>query len=391
MSKIFPQAAKKIDDSNVVNVSPDQVRALRIQNQYLQSQISHKDLIEVVRSLCGVNAQLTPAMMLSLRARIRGMELADVEKAIKQKRSLVRTWAMRGTIHLLAADDFGWIVSLLGPTIIAKSKRRYSELGLDEEKLAKGLDKIREILNNSEPLARGELINELIDKGVDIDQKSQAPYHMISHAGLKGLICMGQESQNGEQTYALVDNWVVKQKSLNVDQALAELACRYLRGYGPASPDDFASWSGLSLTDAKKGWQLVRDKEALREIKVENRILWMLETQFKSLNELTHTGTVVNLLPAFDTYILGYSDREYLVPGKYRKEVYHGGQTVPAVLVNGLASGVWRYGRQGKTLNIKIIPFESFDENIKALIEEEIEDIGRFFGLPVQVDFSKEE
>lgn len=165
------------------------------------------------------------------------------------------------------------------------------------------------------------------------------------------------------------------------EQALAELTYRYLRGYGPAGPKDLAAWSGLSLADAKKGWELVRKKETLKELKVEERTLWSLETQFKSLNELAHVDTTVNLLPAFDAFILGYSDREYLVPDQYQKEVYHGGQTVPVVLVNGLAAGVWRYERQGKKLNVKISPFGSLDRTVKGLIEEEVEDIGRFFGL----------
>lgn len=363
----------------MAGISPEQLRALRIHAlralrihaQHLRAKASRGDMVEVVRSLCGVNAQSRPAMMLSLRSRIKGLDMTDIIKTVEKKRALVRTWAMRGTIHLLDSEDLSWIVSLLGPAIIAKGRGRRLELGLNDEILAKSLGEIPTILKDGKPLTRG----------VDIDRTGQAPYHLIAYAALKGLLCMGPDRPNGDPTYGLVDGWTGKQKSFTREQALAELTYRYLRGYGPAGPKDLAAWSGLSLADAKKGWELVRKKETLKELKVEERTLWSLETQFKSLNELAHVDTTVNLLPAFDAFILGYSDREYLVPDQYQKEVYHGGQTVPVVLVNGLAAGVWRYERQGKKLNVKISPFGSLDRTVKGLIEEEVEDIGRFFGL----------
>ena len=86
-----------------------------------------------------------------------------------------------------------------------------------------------------------------------------------------------------------------------------------------------------------------------------------------------------NLLPAFDSLVLGYADREYLVPGRYQKEVYHGGQTVPVVLINGLVAGVWRYERRGKTLDIRVTLFGPADRAIKDLVAEETEDIRAFF------------
>ena len=161
------------------------------------------------------------------------------------------------------------------------------------------------------------------------------------------------------------------------------LICRYLRGYGPAGPEDFASWSGLSLAVSRTGWELAQDQGSLTEICVEGRTLWSSMAPSKSPGVRAFDRTVVNLLPAFDALILGYSDRELLVSGRYQREVYHGGQTVPVILVDGRAAGVWRYARQGKTLKISLRPFEPFDQNTKSLIDAEVEDVGRFFNLPV--------
>ncbi len=357
---------------------------MRFRAQHLHRKAPVESLMDVVRSLTGVNAQSGPAMTLSLRARIKGLELADIERAI-ENRTLVRTWAMRGTIHLIDSNDLSGITSLLGPAVLAKGKRRRLELGLDDEKIDRSLKTMKTAIADRGPLTRNALTDALIDHGIDIRRKTQAPYHLIAYAALKGLICIGPDNPDGEQTYYLAGEWAGKQKDLSVDEALAELVLRYLRGYGQASPQDFSAWSGLSVTDAKKGWKLAMDREALQECSVEDRILWSPESQCQSLETPARDGTVVNLLPAFDALVLGYADRKHLVPEKFMGEVYHGGQTVPVVLVDGLAAGVWRYERRGRKLNIRVSPFESFDRMTEELIGKEAEDIGRFLGLRVSL------
>lgn len=310
--KVNPEAGTA-GKGTMMALSPEQLRTLRLHAQHLYPDASTESLVEVVRSLGGVNAQFGPAMMLSLRARVKGLEMADVKDAIAEKR-LVRTWTMRGTIHLIDSDDLGRMVSLLGPAILAKGRRRRLELGLDEDILERSLGEITAILKDREPLTRDELTDILIDRGIALERKSQAPYHLIVYAALKGIICMGPDRENGDHTYCLVSEWIGMQKSRTGDEALAELVTGYLRGYGPASPNDFSSWSGLSLADAKKGWDLLLDRKTLKAIDVENRVLWSPESRIPLPEEPADAGTVVNLLPAFDSFVLGYEDREYLVP-----------------------------------------------------------------------------
>src|SRR5258708_29631900 len=109
---------------------------MRAQNLY--SRLPHKVLVDAVRDVVGIQAQLTPAMMLALRARVSGLTISDIETAIADDRGLVRTWAMRATLHLLAADDFSWLVRLLGPIFSAKDKRRRLQLGIDDDLSAAG-------------------------------------------------------------------------------------------------------------------------------------------------------------------------------------------------------------------------------------------------------------
>ncbi len=371
-----------------MDISPVELGALRMRGQCLVPRLARKDWLDAVRAVCGVNAQRGSAMLLALRARVNGLVEADVEEAIQSSRRAVRTWAMRGTLHLSAAEDVRWVVSLLGPIFSAKDKRRRLELGLDDAKSARGVKEIRALLKESEPLTRGELVERLAAKNFVIERKSQAPIHLIGLAALEGIVCLGPDREDGEPTYALLDDWVKPQPAITRDSALAQLVHRYLEGYGPASLNDFAAWSGLSMADAKNGWKSVREAEELVEVHIAGRSLWMRASTAKALKKSVFPQPIVRLLPAFDTYLLGYADRDYVVPPKYQSEVYHGGQVVPVVLVNGSAAGVWRHAHQGKRLNITISPFKSFDRQVKQLVGEEAEEIGRFFGLAVEVSYA---
>lgn len=367
-------------NGELVRLSPDELRRQRLHAQHLDVKAPVSQLAEVVRSLGGANAQSRQAMMLSLRARIEGLEPADVRMVLEEKR-LVRTWAMRGTLHLVDQRDLGWLVPLLGPSFIKKGARRRLELGLDELKVVRGLEEVRAILHEDGALTRRELIERLNDRGVDIDPKSQAPYHLLLRAALEGIVGVGPETDLGEQTFYLVANPDAMRKPISGDQGQAELARRYLSGYGPASLKDFSSWSGQSLSAAKRGWDQLRENGTIRPITVEEQVLWSLCPPGKDSERMAVRGTVVNLLPAFDPYVLGYDDRRYLVPEAYRHEVYHGGQTVPVVLIDGLAAGVWRYERKGKGLELKIKPFKPFNSVIRKLVAKEAESTGRFLGL----------
>src|SRR4051812_43404212 len=116
----------------IPQLSPDQVRWLRLRAQHLQSPDGSTDVAQIVQACGGMQAQEAPAAALSVRARSRGLVAADVERARVEARTVVRTWAMRGTLHLVATVDLGWLLGLIGPPFIQGTRRRRLELGLDE-------------------------------------------------------------------------------------------------------------------------------------------------------------------------------------------------------------------------------------------------------------------
>lgn len=365
------------------DLTVEQVRALRVHAQGLHPKHSPNDLTAVVRAVVGVQAQLSAAMMLALRARIRGLTPADVDAAIEQ-RHLARTWLMRGTLHLTTARDFRWMLSLLAPVFIPKGRGRRAQLGLTDEIVDKGLNAIRSILSGSPPLTRGEIVERLVGHGVALDRRTQAPIHLVGLAALQGIVCLAPDAPNGESTYVLMDEWLEPTELPPRDTALAALARRYLAGYAPASSNDFAAWSGLTLKDAKLAWKLLANE--LVEVRVEDRVLSMLAaSEMPAVPE-----SVVRLLPAFDAYVLGYADRDYVVAPEHQSLVYHGGQTVPVVLVDGAAAGVWRYRRQGRRLHITVHPFSDFASTIRDRVAEEADDIGRFWDATASVSYTAE-
>ncbi len=145
-----------------------------------------------MKELCGIQAQELSSAALAIRARTTGSAAADVEQARIEERSIVRTWGPRGTLHLLATEDIGWLLPFLGPVFIAGDRRRRAELGLDEETCARAIHILRDVLANQGPLTRAELVEQLATHGIHLE--GQARPHLLSRAALEGVICFRAES-----------------------------------------------------------------------------------------------------------------------------------------------------------------------------------------------------
>ena len=203
-----------------------------------------RDAHGAVRTALAIQAQDTRASRLGVRARSEGLVLADVVRACDEERSVVRTWAMRGTLHMLAAEDVRWIVALLGPGVVRRYARRRAGLGLTPERCDRILAAIPAVLDGG-PLSRAELVDALNARGTGIDTAGQAPAHVVLLASASGLTCRGPDRTADEPTYVLLDDWVAPEPPRERDAALAELARRFRAAYGPSGADDLRYWSGM--------------------------------------------------------------------------------------------------------------------------------------------------
>lgn len=359
-------------------IDSTQLRQLRLRAQHLHPAARQQalDVGGLVRNLCGLQAQDLPAATLGVRPRSVGLTASDVEHALFEDRTIVRTWAMRGTLHLVAADDLRWLLELLGPLFVRKSQRRYAQLGLTDDICAAAVRAMRDLLGEHGSLTRADLIDGMTRR--DIPTEGQAAYHLLGHAAFKGVICFGP-GRDGQQTFVLVEDWVGAGRTVSGDAASAELARRYLSAYGPATPHDMAAWSGLPVREARAAFESIADQ--LVEVEVDGATLWMLKSREGWLEEPAEGDSGVLLLPAFDTFLLGYRGRDLLVPPPYAKRVNAGGGMIrPVVLVNGQAAGTWRIKRRKDSLAVLVQPFEPEAAAWLPALEDEVADVGRFLG-----------
>lgn len=352
-------------------VTDDEARAARVLAQDLDG--AGGDVAGIVRRVCGVPAQLLAASPLAIRARGGGPAGADVDRARQRERSIVWTWAMRGTLHLIAAEDVGWMGALFGPMGVARGRRRLRELGVDDDAARRGVRVIRDALARRGPLTRGEVADELRAGGVDVEPGTQAVVHLISRAAFEGVVCGGPD-RDGEPAYALLADWVNAAPPASTEAALAELARRYFAGYGPARLEDLATWSGLPAAQARAALALVAGE--LTEVRVGGERAWMAAERGGAPSART-----VRLLGSFDPYLLGYRGRDHAVAAEHAKRILPGGGILrPAAIVDGRAVATWRQQRSGDRLTVTVEPFGALDAATTAALENEARDVGRFLG-----------
>lgn len=331
---------------------------------------------EAVTSLVGVQAQAPGPARLALRPRTSGATAAAVDEACADG-TLVRTWAMRGTLHMLASRDVRWIVGLLGPVMASAGRRRREQLGLDENLCERAFAALGAILGEGPPLVRAELVGRLRAAGVDIDPETQQPPHLLAYAAARGLIFRGPDTPQGEPTYVLLDDHIPTAPTPERADALAELARRYLAGYGPATAADFRAWSGLPAGEAKQAFGAVDT----RAVTAAGRPLAVLAG-----TDLDRPPPPPRLLGHFDPLLLGYADRSPVLDPAHAKRVQAGGGFLrPIVVVDGRVVGTWSLDRKRAKATANVTPFAALPRRTHDALAQEAADLSRFLGYPVDV------
>ena len=354
-------------------LSDGRVRRLRTGAQLLHRP-PRRSVVELVKHLTGVQAQVLSAAGLALRARTEGLTTAHVDRARLRDRSIVLTWAMRGTLHLIAAEDYGWLVPLTTEPGLVNAHRRLNQEEVPADQPVKAVRLISRMLEREGPLTRAEIADRLQRKGIRV--AGQAIAHLMWLAAAQGVVCYGPDTR-----FALVGDWLGESKPRERDEALAELAVRYLRSHGPAGPADLAYWSGIRAGDANRAWQSIAGR--LVEVETERGTRWMLRA-----NRSEAAQGVVRLLPAFDEYLLGWKDRDLVVAPEHRAKINRGGGWLhPVLAVDGQLLATWRLTRMPKVSRLEITPFKELTAAVKRAATADAKDVAAFVGAPVEVGF----
>lgn len=324
----------------------------------------------------GMQAQDYASVKWAIGLRCRDATDSTIEQAIADK-SIVRTWLMRGTLHIAAASDVRWMLDLLAPRLIARSARRCRQLELDDAQFAASQETLTTVLQENGQLTREEMMLALEEAGISTG--GQRGYYMLRRAGLDGLICFGPV-QDGQETFVLLDEWAPHGKKMERDEALAELAGRYFGSHGPATLKDFVWWSGLKVADARTALEMAETQ--LRQETLDGQTYWLpLSTSIPK-----EPSPAVYLLPAFDEYYLGYRERSAVLDASYdQKAVSSGGVFRPMIVLDGQIVGVWKQSQKKDSVIITPTLFDSLTEAENQVLLAAAKRYGAFLGQSVTV------
>jgi hypothetical protein len=356
------------------------LRLARLRSQHLTDDTRlADDVAKITASVCALQAQAFDAARHQVRVRGEGLTAGAVDRAFEVERSVVRTWLMRGTLHLCAAEDLRWLLDVFGAPIDQLTAARRRSLGLDEATCARGVAVIRKELAGG-PVARRRIREALVSAGVLEEPVGQALVHLICLAATLGVVCSGPR-MGRDDSFVLIDDWVARDNGPRGAAALAELALRYFAAYGPASEADFAAWSGLRRSVTRPAMAGIGSR--LLEFPGPVRGLWTLGP-IDQHPEMP--GPTVRLLGHFDTFLLGYRRREHLGGDDAELWIHDGGGgwIRPVVLVDGWIAGGWRLERKGAGAEITIMPFDRIARRADPAIGREVASIGKFLEGPAR-------
>lgn len=359
---------------------------------------------DVVHQSLAMQGQDWRSSRWAVGVRAPGVTETDVRAALNQG-LVVRSWPMRGTVHLVAAEDIGWLQDLTNPRVLAGAAKRREFLGMSDAALEQVTEASLAALSGDAQhtrsgITRDELSAVWTDAG--IAWKPNWRYHLIWWMCQNGLTTFGpvdepaaDQGSDPDPRIVLADAWIKNPRKLTGDDALAELAARYVGGRGAVTQKDLASWSGILAADAKRALNLAAESGAIvptrrAEVSGAAGALWADPHHLEAATTSASPSADWWLLPAFDEHLLGYNIREpQLGPALLDRIIpARNGVFLATVVHDGRVVGTWRRGqkrkrsagegRESTALEITAFPNETIDTRA---LESEITRLADFYNL----------
>ncbi len=365
-----------------------QVHNWRLAQHGLYPRMNAHDFMQAVMRTGGIQAQVMSAAELALCTRVEGLSAQDVRNALWLEHTLVKTWAMRGTLHVLSAKELPLYVAARNWQLDASWSNYFAEFGLSKEQQDAYLSAIPYVLEQG-AMTRSQLA-DAVAKHMGVARVRDFILSSSWGSPLKPSAYRGELSfgpgQGQSVTFMNPKAWIGEWQLIEPEQALQEMARRYLRAYGPANADNFAFWWGCGKTQARKIFQSL--KEELEEVEVEGWRAFALRETLPLIQSVEPVEQV-HLLPLFDTYTIGSPrDCEPLLAQVHKRKVFNlQGWTFAVVLVNGSIQGVWQSTAQRKQIVIKVQPFSLFTPEIRKGVEAEAERLSDFYKTKVVLEY----
>jgi hypothetical protein len=338
----------------------------------------------MVADICGLHAQVMSGAELAAAVRLEGLARGTVATALWEERRLVKTWAMRGTLHLLLAEELPLYVAALSNRRFDLDRPWLKYHGVTAAEVAALGDAVGKALDGWQ-LTREELGREVVRSLGDSKFEALLASGwgaVLKPVAFQGMLCFGP-SEGNRVTFVRPDQWIGAFDLPDPMESLREMARRYLAAYGPARLEDFARWWGVTpkvvrpVFEAGDGWA---------QVEVDGTKAWAVTGA--PTRQAKTDGPVVRLLPLFDPYTVAVRrgpDRPLTGPEKdlvYRKA----GWISPVLLVDGEIAGVWEHTEAKGEARVEIRPFTPLEDEVAARAAGEASRLGAHLGVPVSVD-----
>jgi hypothetical protein len=327
--------------------------------------------------MLALQAQDFPGAKWSVGLRQAGATEAAVEAACDAG-EIVRSWPLRGTLHLVAGEDLGWLLALTAPRATASAAGRRASLGITEADVERAREAAQAALTGRRVLTREALLAAFDAAGVST--VGQRGYHLLWYLAQMGTLVLG--AMNGRnQTFALLDEWVPRPRRLDGDEALGELALRYFHGHGPATVADLARWSGLTVGDARRGIAICGRRLTTLDL---DGVTYVLAPETLARPA---PSSRAHLLPGFDEYLLGYGDRSAALAPEHSDAIAPGGNGMfkPTIVVDGEVVGTWKRTARAREVVIDVAPFANVPDIARYDLQKAVQAYGAFVGRPARL------
>lgn len=345
----------------------------------------------VARGLLAVQGQDWNASRWALGLRAPGTTDADVRSAFARG-LVVRSWPMRGTIHVVPAEDIGWMQQATNHRVLPGAAKRRADLGLDDATLDRMTGTAVSALTGGTSLSRDELAAVWAAAGIEV--QSAWRYHVVWWLCQNGLLVQGPSTDGGEPRLVLAAEWIRAPRALDGDEALAELATRFARGRGPVQDRDFAWWTGLPVTVARRGIAAATAEQRLAPVEVDGVRHWA-EPELLDGPSTILTGDAaaaadvpeVLLLPGFDEHLLGYTERSAVLAPEHFERIVPGrnGMFRATVVERGRVRGIWLKTPRAKATRIDAELFPGGGRLGVRALKPHAAAWGAFQGAPAEI------
>ena len=330
---------------------------------------------DVVAWMLALQGQDLPGAKWSVGLRAPGSTLTDVDAALANGQ-IIRSWPMRGTLHLVPAVDIGWMLRLTGERTLRSLATRHRELGLDDATFGRAGKIATKVLEGGRSATRAELFQAFEAAGI-VTAGQRGP-HLIGQLHQTRQLCLGPMRGN-DQAVVLLDEWVPHPRMLDREEALGEFVRRYFTSHGPATLRDFAWWTKLTVRDTTIGMALAR--KHLEELIVDDVSYWMAPGLPDRASRRVHA------LPGFDEFLLGYQDRSASLAAEHAPMTVPGnnGMFLPTIVIGGSVAGLWRRKKTVAGVTVTPLPFGTLSARQLSGFGVAAAAYGRFLGVPVTV------